>query len=170
MGVAMQLDIDKEFTKLQRMTVGDLRERFKEVWGEPTNTRNKPWLIKRIAWKMQANIEGDISERARRRAIELARGTEIRTTIPNSMKPSAKSAGNTVTGTVRSDDDDRLPPAESEIVRVYKGETILVRVLASGFEYDGEIYKSLSAVAKKITGQHCNGYHFFKLNKKDGSE
>ena len=119
---------------------------------------------------MQANIEGDISERARRRATELARGTEIRTTIPNSMKPSAKSAGNTVTGTVRSDDDHRLPPSESEIVRVYKGETILVRVLASGFEYNGEIYKSLSAVAKKITGQHCNGYHFFKLNKKGSSQ
>lgn len=166
----MQLDIEKEVATLQRMTVGDLRERFKEVWGEATNTRNKKWLVKRIAWKMQANIEGDISERARRRAIELARGTEIRTTIPNSMKPSTKSAGNTVTGTVRSDDDDRLPPAESEIVRVYKGETILVRVLASGFEYDGEIYKSLSSVAKKITGQHCNGYHFFKLKKKGGSQ
>ena len=119
---------------------------------------------------MQANIEGDISERARRRAVELARGTEIRTTVPKSMKQSANSAGNTVTGTVRSDGNDRLPPAESEIVRAYKGETILVRVLASGFEYDGEIYKSLSAVAKKITGQHCNGYHFFKLNKKGGSQ
>ena len=92
----MQLDIDKEVAKLQRMTVGDLRERFKEVWGEPTHTRNKPWLIKRIAWKMLSNIDGDISERARLRAAELARGNEIRTTILNSMKPSTKSAVKTV--------------------------------------------------------------------------
>ena len=164
----MQLDIDREVAMLQRMTVGDLREKFTEVWGEPTNTRNKQWLIKRIAWKMQANIEGDISARARCRAAELARGTDIRTTAPKSMKPTAKPDGNTVTGTVQSGDDDRLPPADSEISRVYKGEMIVVRVLANGFEYDGEIYKTLSAVAKKISGQHCSGYHFFNLNKKVG--
>lgn len=64
----MQIDIDKEVALLQRMTVGQLREKFEETWGEPTNTRNKQWLVKRIAWKMQANIEGDISQRARRRA------------------------------------------------------------------------------------------------------
>ena len=64
----MHIDIDKEVALLERMTVGQLRQRFEETWGEPTNTRNKQWLLKRIAWKMQANIEGDISERARSRA------------------------------------------------------------------------------------------------------
>ena len=166
----MQLDIDREVAMLKRMTVGELRERFTEVWGEPTNTRNKQWLVKRIAWKMQANIEGDISERARCRAAELARGTDIRTTAPKTMKPATKPAGNTVTGTVQGGDDDRLPPADSEISRVYKGELIVVRVLANGFEYDGAIYKTLSAVAKKISGQHCSGYHFFNLNKKGGQQ
>ena len=43
-----------------------------------------------------------------------------------------------------------------------------VKVLAQGFEYEGEIYKSLSAVAKKITGTHCNGYLFFRLTKAGG--
>jgi len=37
--------------------------------------------------------------------------------------------------------------------------------LPSGFEFEGEVFKSLSAVAKAITGQHCNGYHFFRLGK-----
>jgi hypothetical protein len=46
----------------------------------------------------------------------------------------------------------------------------VVLVLENGFEYEGAIYKTLSAVAKKITGQHCNGYHFFKLNKKGGDK
>jgi hypothetical protein len=86
----MQIDIDKEVALLQRMTVGQLREKFEETWGEPTNTRNKQWLVKRIAWKMQANIEGDISQRARRRAAELARGTDIRTTAPKAIKPVPK--------------------------------------------------------------------------------
>jgi len=164
----MQLDIDKEVALLQRMTVGQLREKYEEVWEEPTNTRNKQWLVKRIAWKMQANIEGDISQRARRRAADLARGTDIRTTAPKVMKPAAKPAGNTVTGFVQPGEDNRLPPPSSELERVYKGEKYVVLVLENGFEYDGAIYKTLSAVAKKISGQHCNGYHFFNLNKKGG--
>lgn len=42
-----------------------------------------------------------------------------------------------------------------------------VAVLPHGFEFEGEVYKSLSAVAKAITGQHCNGYHFFRLRKEE---
>lgn len=57
----------------------------------------------------------------------------------------------------------RLPPPGSTITREYKGQTIQVRILASGFEHEGVTYKSLSAVAKAITGQHCNGFHFFRL-------
>jgi hypothetical protein len=166
----MQLDIDKEVALLQRMTAGQLREKYEETWGEPTNTGNKQWLAKRIAWKLQANIEGDISERAKRRAAELARGTDIRTTAPRATKPIPKPTGETVTGFVLSREDNRLPPPKSVLERVYKGEKILVLVLENGFEYDGAIYKTLSAVAKKITGQHCNGYHFFKLNKKVGEQ
>jgi hypothetical protein len=166
----MQLDIDKEVALLQRMTAGQLREKYEETWSEPTNTRNKQWLVKRIAWKLQANIEGDISERARRRAAELARGTDIRTTAPRTTKPMPKPVGETVTGFVQSGEDNRLPPPKSVLERVYKGEKILVLVLENGFEYDGAIYKTLSAVAKKITGQHCNGYHFFKLNRKVGEQ
>jgi hypothetical protein len=40
-----------------------------------------------------------------------------------------------------------------------------VKVLTKGFEYDGALYRSLSAVAKAITGSHCNGYLFFRLIK-----
>ncbi len=82
----MKLNIDREVALLQRMTVGQLREKFEETWGEPTNTRNKQWLVKRIAWKMQANIEGDISQRARRRAAELARGTDSRSNRSQSYR------------------------------------------------------------------------------------
>ena len=49
------------------------------------------------------------------------------------------------------------------ITRVYKGTTLEVQVRTKGFEYEGEMYKSLSAVAKAITGSHCNGYLFFRL-------
>ena len=38
-----------------------------------------------------------------------------------------------------------------------------VLVTADGFEYEGMRYASLSAAAKAITGSHCNGFRFFKL-------
>ncbi len=65
----MSMNVDKEVAALQRMTVGELREKFADVFGERTNARHKQWLVKRIAWRMQALIEGDISERARQRAV-----------------------------------------------------------------------------------------------------
>jgi hypothetical protein len=60
---------------------------------------------------------------------------------------------------------ERLPPAGSVITRAHKGETLRVTVLADGFEFEGNRYKSLSAVANAITGQHCNGFLFFRLTK-----
>ena len=48
------------------------------------------------------------------------------------------------------------------LTREYKGQTLQVEVLAEGFAYASQVYKSLSAVAKAVTGAHCNGFHFFR--------
>jgi hypothetical protein len=64
---------------------------------------------------------------------------------------------------VRQPRDERLPPVGTVLTRRYKGQVLLVTVLADGFEYAGEKYPSLSAVAKAITGSHCNGFAFFKV-------
>ena len=56
----------------------------------------------------------------------------------------------------------------SIITRDYKAQTLKVHVFPKGFEYEGEVYKSLSGVAKAITGSHCNGYLFFRLAGGDG--
>jgi hypothetical protein len=156
----MSLDIDREITALKRLTVGQLRERYASVFGEGTRVGNKPWLIRRIAWRLQALAEGDLSERARRRAAELANDADLRLSPPRAVsKPSEQ----TPTETRRRRYDQRLPPPGTVIVRHYKGATLQVRVLAHGLSYDGHVYPTLSAVAKAITGSHCNGYLFFRL-------
>ena len=67
-----------------------------------------------------------------------------------------------------------MPLPGTILRREYKGRTIKVAVLDNGFEYEGDIYRSLSAVAKVVTGTHWNGYHFFNLARKgangDGQE
>ena len=62
--------------------------------------------------------------------------------------------------------DPRLPLTGSLLSRPYKGGVVQVRVLDQGFEFDGTVYPSLSAVAKTVTGSHCNGFHFFRLNNR----
>ena len=67
-----------EIAALPRLRVSELRVRFAEVCGEPTPSHNKVWLVKRIAWRLQARAEGDLSERARRRAEELTADADLR--------------------------------------------------------------------------------------------
>jgi hypothetical protein len=160
----MHLNVAKEVASLRKLTMRDLRARYAEVFAEETNANNKAWLVKRIAWRLQANAEGDLTERARCRAAELANDADLRTSPP---RPKAEPAPEerTRTAALPVGREDRLPPPGTVLTRVYKGETLQVRVLPDGFEFAGERYKSLSAVAKKVTGQHCNGFLFFKLTK-----
>ena len=57
---------ERAFAALERMTTDQLRRKYAEVFGEETNGRNKAWLVKRIAWRMQVQAEGGLSERGRR--------------------------------------------------------------------------------------------------------
>jgi len=155
--------IENERAARSRMTASELARRYAELFGEATRTRHRTYLIRKIAWKLQALVEGDLSERARRRAQELARGTELRV-MP--QKPADATQPATVVQHAAVATDERLPAPGTAIVRQYKGRTLQVLVLPDGFEFEGRRYPSLSAVAKAITGSHINGYRFFRLEDK----
>lgn len=162
----MQINVGREVAAMQRMTMKELRAKYAEVFSEGTNANNKGWLVKRIAWRLQALAEGGLSERARQRAGELANDADVRLSPPKAKAPITP-AERTQTTILRFKGDRRLPPPGTVLTRKYKGETLHVTVLADGFEFEGERYKSLSAVAKTVTGSHCNGFHFFQLGKED---
>ncbi|HEB61447.1 MAG TPA: DUF2924 domain-containing protein, partial [Phycisphaeraceae bacterium] len=67
----MTTPIAREIDALHRMTTGELAERYEQLHGQPVRTRHRAYLIRKIAWRIQANAEGDLTERARRRAAEL---------------------------------------------------------------------------------------------------
>jgi len=160
----MPTDVDTAVKTLNRMTVTQLRVRYAEVFGEAARSFNKQHLIKRIAWRLQAIREGDLSERARRRAHELANDADLRIRPPIGPREASENS-ETVTSPFRAGPDDRLPMPGTLLKRTYKGKTVQVRVLDEGFEFDGDVYRSLSAVARQVTGSHWNGYHFFGLPK-----
>jgi len=60
-------------------------------------------------------------------------------------------------------DDPRLPMSGTILSREYKGRIISVEVRENGFEFDGKIYKSLSSIARAVTGTRWNGFLFFGL-------
>jgi hypothetical protein len=161
----MPLNVGKEIAAMEHMAVGQLRDRYAQVFGESTNARNKPWMIKRIIWRLQSMAEGDLTERARARAMEIAVDADIRRRPPKAPGPrldALLSAPIPAAGAT----DQRVPIPGSLITRHYKGRRLEVLVLEDGFEYAGERFQSLSGVAKRITGSHCNGYLFFNLKRR----
>jgi hypothetical protein len=74
----MDFNVVREVAALQRLTAKELRGRYAEAFGETTNTKNRAWLVKRIAWRLQALAESDLSERARLRAADLANDADLR--------------------------------------------------------------------------------------------
>jgi hypothetical protein len=90
----MALNVGREVTALKKMTVPDLRRKYAEAFGESTTSRHKEFLIRRIIWRLQANQEGHLSERARQWARELAADSDVRLTAPKT--PAAPTGPGTV--------------------------------------------------------------------------
>ena len=152
----MPTDIEQEIEALHSMTTSELAERYAELHGQPVRTRHRAYLIRKVAWRIQALAEGDLSERARRRAEELADDADVRLMPPRTPPPPVN--GPTITTTIRPrgkggrNADPRVPTAGTAISREYKGQNVRVLVLpdGEGFEHDGERYRSLTSVAKAI--------------------
>jgi hypothetical protein len=159
-----------EIEKLRRVSLVALREKYREVFAEETRCRNREHLFRRIAWRLQALAEGDLTERARERASQLARDADLRVVAPRDfftvegapVRTTRKESGRTA--------DCRLPLPGTLLSRKWKGRTILVEVLAEGFRFEDRRYASLSAVAVAITGTRWNGLAFFGLTGKGRKE
>ena len=161
--------VQKELDALEHMTTAELVEKYQELHGHTCRTRHRRYLIRKVAWRIQANAMGGLSERARKRAEELANDADVRVMAPKTVLGPNEGPGHTVAATVRDEQprDPRLPSPGTAIIRQYKGRTIRVIVLddGEGFEWEGERYRTLTAIARKVTGGHINGFRFFRLTK-----
>jgi hypothetical protein len=157
-----------EIESLRRASLTHLRERFREVFQEEARTRHRGHLFRRIAWRLQALAEGDLTERARERAHEIAQDADLRKVAPRDFF----SVGGEAIETTRGDrqKDRRLPLPGAMLSRKSKGRTILVEVLANGFRYESRHYTSLSAIAVAVTGTRWNGLAFFWLTGAAGTK
>lgn len=162
-------EVPAQLAALQGMTVGQLRDRWLELYGYTTTSRNRDYLRKRLAWRVQEVAEGGLSQRARDRIDRILDGNFL----PDISRRAREAATPVVEATpVEVPDatrDPRLPPAGTVLRRVYQGTEHVVTVLEDGFEHDGKQYRTLSAVARAITNSIWNGYLFFSLASRAGA-
>src|ERR1700693_2681171 len=150
---------------LRRASMADLRKKYREVFQEATRCTHREHLFRRIAWRLQALSEGDLSERARERAHQVAQDSDLRIQAPRDFFTVGGERVQTTGDGNRREQDRRLPLPGALLTRKWKGRTILVEVLAKGFRHENRQYSSLSAIATAITGTRWNGLSFFGLTR-----
>ncbi len=145
--------VTQEIQCLRSMAVSELAERYEAVFGRVPRVKHKDWLWRRIAWKIQEQRFGGLSEVAKRRLDELIAELDL----PMVQR--------TVNGKIaRSRPGD--PPRGTTLTRIWKGEEVRATAVEGGWECDGVVYRSLSAVAKAVTGSHWNGKLFFGITSR----
>ena len=132
----MNPSVRREVAALRTMPIDKLRRKHLEVFGEETRSCNKEHLRKKIAWRIQAQAEGGLSERARRRALEIANDADLRVRMPRAMVDGdpAEIAARSSTSRYSGNRDPRLPFPGTLLVREFKGHDIVVKVLAEGYK------------------------------------
>jgi hypothetical protein len=139
-------DLRDEIARLTEASAHELRIEWRRHYrSEPPVRLSRDLLLRGVAYKLQEHAEGGLSQMAKRTLRRWA---------------------------ARLDEDGPPPVAPAtaltpgaRLVRAWRGRSYAVTVLEDGFEYDGERCRSLSQIAKLITGVHWSGPRFFGLTK-----
>lgn len=143
---------------LRGLGTAALRRHYRELFGEDTASHNRDYLFKRIAWRLQEQAYGGLSQRAARRLETLVDESLIRQRPPRGFRPPEQDGSLPDTR-----QEPRTPMVGTILRRRYKGRDLEVTMLDNGVLYDGTLYTSLTAAARAITGTRTSGRLFFGL-------
>ena len=143
--VADDAQVLARLAALKDMTVVELKAQWQALIGTPAPNNSRPFLEQRIAYRIQELTWGGLAKPAARLLDALADEVE----------------GKKVRQSVIS--DPRNPVIGTRLVREWDGAEHVITVMTDGFNWQGRRYKSLSSIARDITGTRWNGYRFFGL-------
>ena len=152
------MTVFEQIDEFQRWPLAALRAKYEELFGEPTRGHQRRFLWRRIAWRLQADVYGDLSRQTRQHALALADDRDLRKLV--SLSNGGSMSGSHCPRTT----DLRLPLPGTVLTRSFQGRTVKVCVLPDGFRYRDRRFRTLSAVAEHITGTRWNGYRFWGLD------
>lgn len=151
--------IANEIAELRGLEVPELVDRYRAAFGTEPRVRHREWLWKRIAWKIQEQRFGGLSGTAKRRLDELIADLDL------PLGESQRTVSGALNGRRRPSD----PPLGTTFARTWRGREIRATAVDGGWECEGVVHRSLSAVAKAVTGSHWNGRLFFGLTARSKS-
>jgi hypothetical protein len=145
----------RQLAALRHMTLDQLRDEWRALNGAEPPPYTNDFLRKRLAYRLQELAHGGLpaDERTRLGALLKDRGFDCMGIQTRPIK--------------RAKD---LPPPGTRLIREWNGGRHEVTVTQTGFEFEGRRYRSLSAIAKAITGTHWNGCAFFGLRTRKQQE
>ena len=143
----MEATIVQELTELTRMPMVNLKDRWRSLYGTEPPKYKRQYLIRRLAYRIQELALGGLSEKAKEKLEQLA-GED---SVAKNHKQKRRRKNHIAAGT--------------RLIREWNGKRYLVTAVAGGFEYNGKRYRSLSAIAKAITGAHHSGPRFFGIQQ-----
>ncbi len=138
-------DVLARVAALKSAGVADLKQQWRESFGTEPPPFNRPYLESRLTYRIQELAYGGLKPETRVRLEALGERLD---------------GGNVVLRRIRA---DGRPLPGTRLLREWKGVEHAVTVLADGFEWEGRPYRSLSAIARAITGTRWNGWTFFGL-------
>ena len=137
-----------QIATLKTMPAPELRKHWQRLFDTPPPRYNRRFLESRLAYRIQ----------------ELALGGLKPATVARLEALGEQLDGGNIT--VRRQRADDRPIAGTRLIREYQGVEHCVTVLQDGYEWQGRPYKSLSAVARAVTGTRWNGLIFFGLKSR----
>jgi hypothetical protein len=145
----------RQLATLQGMSLDQLREKWLDLYGTDPPQYKKQFLVKRLAHRIQELFYGGLSEQVKSHLKKVAETDPVATVI-RKIPEERKSQEAILPGT--------------RFVRIWKDQRFEVIARESGFEYDGRLFRSLSAIAREITGTRWNGKIFFGLKNSRGKK
>jgi hypothetical protein len=139
-------ELEAEIRRLPDLSLEDLRARWRALFGNPVPlSLRRKFLARAVAYQMQVEAYGGLSDSTKKRLQATAAGVR---------------QGNLdVAGITRT-----MRPG-TQMLRQWKDRTHTVTATNDGFEWNGKTYRSLSAIARQITGTNWNGYVFFGIKR-----
>ena len=144
----MQKTVLKQIDELDQMSINQLRKRWADLMGTDPGGLGRQYLMRRLAYRIQELAYGGLSPQARKQLEAVADGKTRSKSASKASRPTL------ATGT--------------RLLREWRGDQYEVIVETDGFRYNGKVYRSLTAVARAITGQHTSGNLFFGIQRKRG--